>query len=103
MRRISGEDITVKQLKESYFGYNDDVSFDKIVKLIECRNFLYVVNEDGDAFIRYPIGIDDYSVYMADCKLDETKIGNISTYDFIHDWLGLDNYDIEDCTFYFAK
>ncbi len=103
MRKVSGEDITVRQLKESYFGYNDDASFDKIVELIECRNFRYVVNEDGDAFIRYPIYIDDDSVMMADySKLDETEIGNISVYDFIRDWWGLYDYDIEEFTFYFA-
>lgn len=102
MRKVEGEEITIKELKNCYFGYNDDVDFDKMVEIIECNGCRFAPNEGGDAFIRYPIDPD--SEIFADCsKLEENEIGTITVYDFITNWWGLDDFDLEDFTFYFTE
>ncbi len=102
MREVSGENISVKELKNCYFGYSDNVDFDEMVEVIECNGCRFAVTEDGDAFIRYPIDINS-DIIASYSKLDEKEIGTITVYNFINNWWGLDEFDLEEFTFYFAE
>lgn len=102
MRKVKGEEITIKELKNCYFGYSDKVDFDKIVEVIECNGCYYSMTECGDAVIQYPIELD--SDFFADySKLSPEEEYNLTVYKFINNWWGLDDFDLEDFTFYFVE
>ena len=102
MRKVSGEEITIRELKNCYFGYNEDVGFDKIVVVIECGESYYRMNEECNAIIRYPIELE--SDLPADyAKLSPKEEGNLTVYNFINYWWGLDEFDLEDFVFYFYE
>lgn len=102
MRKVDGEDITIKELKNCYFGYSEKVGFDKMVDVIKYNGCYYRMNEGCDAIICYPIELD--SDFCADYyKLSPEEQYNLTVYDFITNWLVLDKYDLEDFIFYFAE
>lgn len=101
MKKVYGEDISIKKLKKCYFGYSDNAnSLDEIVDTIECNGCRYTLNEEGTAIIRYPIDIDS-NIFADYYILKKNEIENITVYHFIKNWWGLDEYDLEDFIFYF--
>lgn len=102
MRKVTGEEITIKELKNCYFGYSENVNFDKIVEVIECNGCYYRMTESCDAVIRYPIELDSDS-FVDYSKLSSKEEYNLTVYDFINNWWDLDYFDLEDFTFYFCE
>ncbi len=101
MRKVTGEEITIKELKNCYFGYSEKVDSDKIVEVIKCNGCYYRMTEGCDAIIRYPIELEsDY--YTDYYKLSPEEEYNLTVYDFINNWWGLDERNLEEFTFYFC-
>ena len=99
MRKVYGEDITIKELKKVSFGYDDSVGYDKMVDTIEVGGRVFTVNEEGDFYITFPVDWRNAD-FFADCAhRDEV----ISVYEFISNWWGLDEEDMEDFIFYFIE
>ena len=102
MRKVTGEEITIEELKKCYFCLRDNIDFDKVVDTVECNGRRYTVSEAWDAFICYPINVN--SEILADYdKIEESELINITVYDFIKNWWGLDEFDLEEFIFYFAE
>lgn len=102
MRKVTGEEITIKELKNCYFGYAEDVGYDKIVAVIECNGCRFSMTEECNAIIRYPIEID--SDFFADySKLSPEEENNLTVWEFINNWWGLDDFHLEEFTFYFVE
>jgi len=99
MRKVNGEEITIKELKNSMFGYEDDYDFSEIVQLIECRGTMYATNEEGNAIIRFPKNPYDEKIFVDYCSRDE----GLTVYEFISYYWGLDDCDLEEFTFYFVE
>ena len=102
MRKVLGEEITIKELKNCYFGYSEKVGSDKLVEVIECNECYYSMNESCDAIISYPVDLesDAFADYY---KLSPKEQYNLTVYEFIHNWCGLDDFDLEDFVFYFCE
>lgn len=94
---VLGDNITIAELKEVWFGYNDFASLDKMVDSIEVNGKVYTVNEGGDYYITFPVIWEDSDLY-ADCTKRDKPI---TVYEFITDYYDLDDNDLEDFTFYF--
>lgn len=102
MREVSGEKITIKELKNCYFGYSEEVDFDKIVEVIECNGCYYGMNESCDAIIRYPVELES-DLFVDYCKLSPKEEYNLTVYEFINNYWCLDEFDLEDFVFYFCE
>ena len=101
MRKVNGENLTTKQLKESYFGNADGIPYNKIVPFIECDGFRFGMNLQGDAVIAFPIEINNPTETPDYCDLEDSQVYNLTVYDFISEFFGLYEMDLEDFTFYF--
>lgn len=103
MRKVTGEEITIKELKNCYIGYYEKADPRHTVEIIECNGCRYSMNEEGDIMIRYPIEID--SEYFADCSVLDSveQREGITVYEFINNWWGLEDHDLEDFIFYFLE
>ena len=103
MRKVTGEEITIKELKKCYVGYYEEADPCHTIEIIECNGCRYSMNEDCDTIICYPIEIE--SERFADYyKLNHVEQQEgITAYEFINNWWGLDDYDLESFTFYFLE
>jgi len=99
MRKVTGEEITIKELKNSVFGYEDDYDFSEMVQLIECHDTMYTTDEEGTTIIRFPKNPYDEEIFAGHCSRDK----GLTVYDFITNYWGLDDYNLEEFTFYFAE
>lgn len=95
---VLGENITIAELKKTWFGYNDFAFLDEMVDSIEVNGRVFTVNEEGDYYITFPIIWEDSDLY-ADCTKRDKPI---TVYEFITDYYDLDENDLEDFTFYFC-
>lgn len=101
MRKVSGADITINQLKKVYFGYTEDVDFCDIVEMIESSSHRFMRDEDCKAIIGFPI--DDFENLFPLFSLCKHEYTPITVYDFITNYWCLDEEDLEDFTFYFCQ
>ncbi len=100
MRKVNGEEITIKQLKNSYFGFNEDAKFKDMVKIIKTPKHLFIRDECNRAIIGCPLNLEkDFPLYYV-FNEDFTVI---TVYDFLRNFWMLDEYDIEELTFYFEE
>lgn len=103
MRKVTGEEITLKELKNCYIGYYEKADASHTIEVIECNGYRYSMDEECRGIARYPVKINPN--YFADySELDSIeKREGITAYEFINNWWGLDEHNLEDFTFYFAK
>ena len=104
MRKVNGGDIAKNELKKCWFGFSEKSKddFSDIVEYIEIENSIFGTNEEETMFVRFPkngIANIEEDWFMVDAI---PKDEEITVYDFIEGYYGLDECYIEDFTFYFA-
>ena len=100
MRKVNGGDIAKNELKKYWFGFSE--KSDDIVAYIEIEDSIFGTNEEETMFVRFPkngIANIENDWFMVDAIPKEEEI---TVYDFIEGYYGLDECYIEDFTFYFA-
>ena len=100
MKKVNGGDIAKNELKKYWFGFSE--KSDDIVAYIEIENSIFGTNEEETMFVRFPkngIANIENDWFMVDAIPKEEEI---TVYDFIEGYYGLDECYIEDFTFYFA-
>ena len=78
------------------------ISDNEIIEVIECNGCYYRMTESCDAIIRYPIELESDSL-VDYSKLSSKDVYNLTVYNFVNNWWGLDEFDLEDFTFYFCE
>ena len=99
MRKVNGADLTINQLKSIYFGYSDKVDYSTIVDKIIVNGMCYTMTEEED-IVRFPLDLDDDRFPDFEKTPDNFEI---TVYDFINDYWGLDEHDLEEFDFYFDE
>lgn len=100
MRKVNGGDIAKNKLKKCWFGFAE--KSDNIVAYIEIGNSIFGTNEEETMYVRFPkngIANIEEDWFRIDAFPKEEEV---TVYDFINTYYGLDEYDIEEFTFYFA-
>ena len=98
MRKVNGADLTINELKSIYFGYAEGVPFDKMVDRIVVGGMCYATTEEND-IVCFPINFLDDDKFP---NFDKTPNDfEITVYNFISDYWGLDEFDLDEFDFYF--
>ena len=105
MRKVNGGDIARNELKKCWFGFSEECKDDysDIVEYIEIENSIFSTNEEGTMYVRFPkngIANIEEEWYMIDAI---PKNEEITVYDFIENYYGLDERYLEEFTFYFTN
>lgn len=98
MRKVSGSDVTINQLKKWYFGYAENVDFENIVDRIVVGNTCFAT-DDNNRIFGFPIDFLDIDTFPM-CSEDIIPDNGITVYDFIKNYWYLDECDLEDFDFY---
>jgi hypothetical protein len=98
MRKVNGANLTINELKSIYFGYSEKVDFSKIVERIVVNDMCYATTEEND-IVCFPINFLDDDKFP---NFDKTPNDfEITVYDFINNYWGLDEFGLEEFDFYF--
>ena len=99
MRKVYGEELTVKKLKQTYFNSADlEIPDEQIVIKIVAFEMCWEVTEEADYIVGYPTNFENGD---APIVIHNDPQKNLTVWNFITK--NFEDLDLDEYTFYFWK